>query len=94
MVQVATITNSDALSGVVPSSLIVSGTSNEPENGLGDGDTAPDIAISGGSVQLRAERSGTGSGRLYTLTATVTDVAGNSATATASVTVPHDQGKK
>lgn len=62
--------------------------------GLGDGDTAPDIVISGGSVQLRAERSGMGTGRLYTLTATVTDVASNSTTATASVSVPRDQGKK
>ena len=76
---------------------LVSVTSNEPENGLGDGDTAPDI--SGASlgtddrvVQLRSERSGTGMGRIYTFVYRVTDASGNATEATATVTVPHDQG--
>jgi hypothetical protein len=74
---------------------ITSVSSNEPVNGLGDGDTAPDWAITGDlSVNLRAERSGTGSGRVYTITLTCTDVLGNSSTGTANVTVPHDRGKK
>jgi len=68
--------------------LAVSATSNEPENGLGDGDTAPNVVISGGSIQLRAERAGNGTGRIYTMTASVQDVAGNSASGTG--TVPHD----
>ena len=76
---------------------LVSVTSNEPENGLGDGDTSGDIAGAGlgtddRSVQVRAERSGTGSGRIYTFVYRVTDGSGNFSDATATVTVPHDQG--
>jgi len=49
--------------------------------------------ISGGVIKLRAERSGTGSGRIYTITVTATDIAGNIATKTTTCTVPHDQVK-
>ncbi len=74
---------------------IASVSSNEPINGLGDGDTAPDWEITGNlRVNLRAERSGTGNGRVYTITVGCTDALGNSSTGTATVTVPHDQGKK
>ncbi len=72
-------------------------TSDEPENGLGDGDTAPDWAVlaSGASladVLVRAERSGLGNGRVYTISATATDRAGNTSTAArGTVTVPHNQ---
>jgi hypothetical protein len=41
-----------------------------------------------------AERSGNGTGRVYTLTVRCTDAAGNSTIRTVAVTVPHDQGKK
>lgn len=69
--------------------------SNEPVNGLGDGNTAPDWIITGDlTVKLRAERSGTGSGRIYTITVECTDQSGNSSTDTTTVTVPHDKGKK
>lgn len=44
------------------------------------------------SFKLRAERTGKGSGRLYTITYMATDIAGNKAIATATVMVPHDQG--
>jgi hypothetical protein len=74
---------------------IVAVTSNEPVNGAGDGDTDPDWMITGAlTLQLRAERSGGGSGRLYTVTVACTDAAGNVATATTTVTVPKSQGKK
>lgn len=74
---------------------IVSVTSNEPVNGLGDGDTAPDWSISGNvTVDLKAERSGPGSSRVYTITVECADSVGNSSTGTVGVTVPHDQGKK
>lgn len=74
---------------------IVQVTSSEPEDGLGDGSTAPDWAITGDlTVDLRAERSGRGSGRVYTLTVVCADAAGNEAAGTATVTVPHDRGRR
>ena len=46
-------------------------------------------------VELRAERSGVSkSGRLYQLTVTAQDLAGNEVTGTATCTVPHDRGKE
>jgi hypothetical protein len=80
--------------GVDPVTATLSVASNEPINGLGDGDTAPDwIVMDAHHVQLRAERSGTGKGRVYTITITATDSRGNTATGTLSVTVPKSQGK-
>lgn len=71
-------------------------SSNEPENGLGDGDTSPDWkVINNHLVQLRSERSGTGKGRTYTITITALDESGNMATAVSIVMVPHNaNGKK
>ncbi|MFL5562588.1 MAG: hypothetical protein ACJ79K_14035 [Gemmatimonadaceae bacterium] len=77
-----------------PRCAISSVSSNEPVNGLGDGDTAPDWVVTGASTLLvRAERSGTGTGRVYTIGTTCTDAAGNASTGYATITVPHDQGK-
>src|SRR5207248_3777819 len=42
-------------------------TQDEPLNGLGDGDTAPDAVLVADRVLLRAERSGTGNGRVYVI---------------------------
>jgi hypothetical protein len=68
-------------------------TSNEPENGAGDGDTAPDWeVVDANHVRLRAERAGTGDGRVYTVTVTCTDAAGNAASRSATVNVP--RGRK
>jgi microsomal dipeptidase-like Zn-dependent dipeptidase len=68
-------------------------SSNEPENGLGDGDTAPDWQITGPlTANLRAERSGTGTGRIYTLQVMCTDQQGLSTVGATTVTVAHDQG--
>jgi hypothetical protein len=74
---------------------IISVASNEPVNGLGDGDTGPDWQIVGDhTVLLRAERSGNGNGRVYTLTLQAKDEAGNlSDPATVTVKVPKSQGK-
>ncbi len=45
--------------------------------------------------QLKAKRAGTSpAGRIYTVTYSATNGSGNKATASAIVTVPHDQGKK
>lgn len=72
---------------------IASVSSDEPENGIGDGNTTDDIVIAGDckSVQLRSERMGSGNGRVYTITFKVTDASGNVSTATATVTVPRSQ---
>ena len=76
-----------------PAWKLVSVTSSEPDNGLGDGDTANDIVtVDSTTFQLRAERSGTGTGRIYTITYQATDACGNSTTAATTVTVPHDKG--
>jgi endonuclease/exonuclease/phosphatase family metal-dependent hydrolase len=90
LVEVATASASDGVSGV--DTFDVTGGSNEPE-----GNKGPDIVITGSGlesrvVQLRAERLGNGDGRVYSLTATASDQAGNAATAAATCTVPHDQG--
>ncbi|MBA4136833.1 MAG: hypothetical protein C0518_05905 [Opitutus sp.] len=78
----------------VTSLKIVRVTSSEPDNGLGDGDTANDIAITGNlTVQLRAERSGSGNGRTYTITVEARDAAGNASTRTTTAFVPKSQGK-
>ena len=78
-----------------PTCQIISIASNEPENGLGDGDTAPDWEITGDlTANLRAERAGNGSGRVYTITVRCTDSVGNSTDQQVTVTVPHDKKKK
>ncbi len=47
--------------------------------------------FSGLNFSLRAERNGDGSGRIYTIYGECRDASGNVATATATVTVPHNQ---
>jgi endo-1,4-beta-xylanase len=71
---------------------IVTISSNEPVDGTGDGDTSPDWeVIDAHHVLLRAERAGNGSGRIYTITVTVTDSAGSSSRSSVTVRVPHSQ---
>jgi len=78
--------------------MLISVVSNEDENANGDGNTEPDImGVEPGtddqSFQLRAERAGGGSGRVYTVKYKAIDEAGNeSDEATAEVVVPHDRG--
>ena len=80
-----------------PSVTLVEITSNEPENGTGDGDTAPDIAdaLPGSddrAFRLRAERSGDGDGRVYTVIYESSDAAGNRAVISGTVVVPKSRG--
>ncbi len=77
---------------------LVSITSSEPDNGLGDGDTANDIqgadlGTDDRQFFLRAERSGAGTGRTYTVTYEASDAAGNTTTVTAQVVAPHNRPK-
>lgn len=77
-----------------PRCQIITVNSNEPINGLGDGDTAPDWEITGNlAVNLRAERSGNGSGRIYTITVECSDVSGNSMAKDVTVSIPHDKSR-
>ena len=70
---------------------IISLASNEPVEGLGDGDTSPDWVITGNlTVDIRAERSAHGTGRLYTVTIECRDSSGNASTKTVAVNVPRN----
>ena len=87
-VEASFVTSSDTASVT-----LVSVTSNEPDEGLGDGDFPNDIVIvDNDTVKLRAERSALGEGRVYTFTYLVTNTCGATTTVTVTVTVPHDQG--
>jgi hypothetical protein len=87
MVQVATISASGGASPLA--SFSVAASSSEPHDG--------DIVIAGSgdsrTVALRADRYAAGPGRVYTITVSATDAAGNSASASAACRVPHDLGK-
>lgn len=81
-----------------PVTLSITGVSqDEPVDGVGDGNTAADAKLGEGDadqsneVLLRAERSGSGDGRVYTVSFTVTDGDGASCSGTVTVGVPHDQ---
>ena len=72
-----------------PTARIVGVSSNEPVDSADDGNTTPDWEVTGPlTVNLRAERSGTGTGRIYTLQVEGRDAAGNTTVQTVSVTVP------
>jgi hypothetical protein len=84
-----------------PVTLLAVVSSNEPQDGLGDGDMSPDWTeptideVHGIiTLKLRAERSGGGSGRIYTIMIRAEDAYGNSSQAKVEVIVPHDKGKK
>lgn len=77
-----------------PLTCVLSVTSNEPINGTGDGDTAPDWEIiDSHHLRLRAERAGTASDRIYTISVTCTDGAGHSVTKSTRVVVAHSKGR-
>src|SRR5256886_882730 len=80
-----------------PTVALVSITSIEQDEGLGDGDQPNDThAVGGGPIPfgtdvqsflLLAERSGMGTGRIYTVTYMARDASGNQSSASAQVTV-------
>ena len=75
-----------------PEVSLVSIVSNEGDDNKGDGHTSDDIQIGeDGSIYLRAECSGTGNERVYTITYEAVDACGNVTVRSATVTVPHDR---
>lgn len=100
MIDVAIATNASDNSGE-KITLSVAIFSNEPEDGIGDGQTESDWEITeidetNGLIylQLRAERSGTGDERAYTVTISATDEAGNNSSSDVEIIVPHDKRGK
>jgi len=95
---VATLTVTDHIDQS-PKVELTSIISNEPNDANGNSKTENDIQNADTGTEdyefnLRAERSGSDSGRIYTITYTTTDAAGNIASKNVIVNVPHDQGNK
>jgi hypothetical protein len=88
MVAVAVALNAtDTCAGNVASSCRITAISGD------DGASAADWRITGAlSAELRADRSGKGNGRTYTLRLQCNDPSGNSTQQNVTVAVPHDQG--
>ncbi|MBD0381865.1 LamG-like jellyroll fold domain-containing protein [Paenibacillus sedimenti] len=89
---------SDNISGI-DSIVLISITSNEPDQGTESEDQPNDIQNAeygtlDQSFSLRAERSDKGTGRIYLITYTATDKAGNKTVTTVTLTVPHDRSDK
>ena len=88
MVPLSVVADAHAVCGP-PVCTILSIASDGPTDRITD-----DTAITGNLTALvRAERSGASMGRTYTITVECDDTAGNAATGTTLVRVPHDQGK-
>jgi hypothetical protein len=67
-------------------------TQDEPLNTTADGNTTPDATVTAaGAVSVRAERQGTGDGRVYAIAFTATDNHGATCGGHVTVAVPHDQ---
>lgn len=64
----------------------------EPVNGRGDGNTAPDgVGVGSPLVMVRAERSGRGDGRVYHVSFMADDGRSGQCAGEVAVCVPHDQ---
>lgn len=68
--------------------------SDEPEDGIGDGNTTDDVLLAYGcnAALIRAERMGPGDGRVYEATLALRDAAGNAAEQVVTISVPKSQG--
>ena len=78
---------------LAPMCRITDVNSNEAQNGVGDGNTRDDWQVTGAlTLLLRAERAGTGTGRIYTITIECADDAGNASSAATTVSVAKSAG--
>jgi hypothetical protein len=79
-----------------PVTITITGiTQDEPVDAVGNGDgkTSPDgTGVGTGTACVRAEREGTGNGRVYAISFTATDPAGAECSGSVTICVPHDQG--
>jgi hypothetical protein len=74
-----------------PHTRIIDVRSNELPDARGSGQTANDWEITGElTLMLRAERAGSGDGRIYTISLESVDIAGNRSVRSIDVTVRHD----
>jgi uncharacterized repeat protein (TIGR01451 family) len=96
MVDVTATVHAEDLCDPIPSIVLASIVSNELDDAVGGGDGHTVDDIQGAEFgtpdfhfSLRAERAGSGNGRVYTVTYTATDACGLSAAAAAQVRVPH-----
>ncbi len=81
-----------AVASSCPATCTLGVISNEPSDGTSDGGTSPDwVIVDANHVQLRSERAGTGTGRVYTITITCTNSAGLSSSKAVTVLLPHDR---
>lgn len=75
-----------------PDVTMVSATSDQPDNGTGDGNTTNDVVVFPDHVCLRAERAGNDQdGRLYTIGLQAADDSGNQVETEVQIIVPHNQ---
>ncbi len=92
MVDVAVTVSTAGACGGAATCRITGVSSNEPSEGAGVGNLAPDWEIVAPLLlKLRAERAGSDGERVYTITITCVDDSGNSSTKDVLVTVPHDR---
>jgi hypothetical protein len=83
-------TATDNCDGVRPVTIIVFGNEDD-QDPTGDGTFSPDAKdVAPGTLRLRSERKGNGSGRVYLIRSSATDLAGNAGINCATVTVSHD----
>ena len=92
----ATITVSDD-TDQQPTVKLLSIESSEPDGGTGQGDQPNDIqnaefGTDDRGFSVRAERRGSGTGRIYTVKYEARDATGNAVIVTKQVVVPHDRG--
>ena len=74
--------------------LILAITSIRQDELVGTGKSAPDgKGIGAATAELRAEKLGSGDGRVYHISFTASDGHGGVCTSVVRVTVPHDQAK-
>jgi len=79
----------------LPLAIVVTGIlQDESVAALGSGNTSPDgTGVGTSTAQIRAERAGPGTGRIYFISFSATNSQGAECTGSVSVFVPHDQGQ-